>query len=278
MKNSLRTIALAFAAGYVIQTTCADAGVSFFGVAAGDATNDNVIVWTRAKDESNPQPTTINVQVSDDPTFSTGVTMLPAGTADSATDFTVKLLAAQQGQPTWKFINISDPIDQIGPIGGSLVLNNAPTPAEYGTLGNITSIITTADSNGSGNKTVTVATTVGLVVGQPVSGTNVVADTKIASISTDGTTFTISNSPTPSAIPTGTTLTLSGAASTYSPVTNDGGKSWMGGYRAERNALLKFIADNHIRTSCSSLLTIIRTASTNLSTRLPARRVSRQAT
>src|SRR5262249_14469474 len=26
----------------------------------------------------------------------------------------------------------------------------------------------------------------------------------------------------------------------------DGGKSWMGGYRAERNALMKFIADNHI--------------------------------
>jgi phosphodiesterase/alkaline phosphatase D-like protein len=26
----------------------------------------------------------------------------------------------------------------------------------------------------------------------------------------------------------------------------DGGKSWMGGYRAERNALLKYIADNHI--------------------------------
>src|SRR5262245_13842745 len=27
---------------------------------------------------------------------------------------------------------------------------------------------------------------------------------------------------------------------------SDGGKSWIGGYRAERNALLKFIADNHI--------------------------------
>ena len=27
----------------------------------------------------------------------------------------------------------------------------------------------------------------------------------------------------------------------------DGGKSWMGGYRAERNALLKFIADHHIK-------------------------------
>jgi hypothetical protein len=91
-----------------------------------------------------------------------------------------------------------------------------------------------------------VASTVGLVVGQPVSGANVPAGTMIASINTDGTRFTINNSPTPSPIPSGTTLTLSGAASTYSPVTNDGGKSWMGGYRAERNALLKFIADHRI--------------------------------
>ena len=36
------------------------------------------------------------------------------------------------------------------------------------------------------------------------------------------------------------------APSPYSPVSSDGGKSWMGGYRAERNALLKYIADNAI--------------------------------
>ena len=65
------------------------------------------------------------------------------------------LLAAKQAGTTWKFISISDPIDQIGPIGGAL------------------------------------------------------------------------------------TGTLTG-------VNSDGGKSWIGGYRAERNALLKFIADNQI--------------------------------
>jgi len=136
------------------------------------------------------------------------------------------LLDAQHGPPTWKFINISDPIDEIGPIGGNLTLVNPPTQAEYGLLGNITSITTTAASSGT---TVTVASTVGLVVNQPVSGTNVPPSTKISGINTDGTTFT-----------------LSGAPSSYAPVTNDGGKSWMGGYRAERNALLKFIADNEI--------------------------------
>ena len=33
---------------------------------------------------------------------------------------------------------------------------------------------------------------------------------------------------------------------TYSTSESDGGKSWMGGYRPERNQLFKFIADNHI--------------------------------
>jgi phosphodiesterase/alkaline phosphatase D-like protein len=42
------------------------------------------------------------------------------------------LLDAQHGPPTWKFINISDPIDEIGPIGGNLTLVNPPTTAEYG--------------------------------------------------------------------------------------------------------------------------------------------------
>ena len=76
------------------------------------------------------------------------------------------LLAAQQAGTTWKFINISDPIDQLGPIGGALSLNNVPG---------------------------------------------------------------------------------FGPGSTYVPVSSDGGKSWVGGYRAERNALLKFIADHQIR-------------------------------
>ncbi len=152
------------------------------------------------------------------------------------------LLAAQQAGTPWKFINISDPIDEIGPIGGALTLNNAPTTADYGTLGNITSVTTAAATTSS--KTITVANTVGLVAGQPVSGTGVPANTTISAINTDGVTFTINNTST---IASGTALTLAPAASTYAPVSSDGGKSWMGGYRAERNALLKFIADNHIR-------------------------------
>jgi phosphodiesterase/alkaline phosphatase D-like protein len=65
------------------------------------------------------------------------------------------LLDAQNNGTTWKFVSVSDPIDQLGPIGGAL-------------------------------------------------------------------------------------------AGTLTSVNADGGKSYMGGYRAERNALLKFIADNNI--------------------------------
>jgi phosphodiesterase/alkaline phosphatase D-like protein len=152
------------------------------------------------------------------------------------------LLTAEQAGTTWKFINISDPIDQIGAIGESLTLINPPTQAEYGTLGSITSIVTTGATNNA--TTVTVASTVGLVVGQGVSGTGVPANTTITAINTDGTTFRINNNST---IANGATLALTPAPSTYAPVTNDGGKSWMGGYRAERNALLKYIADHQIR-------------------------------
>jgi len=151
------------------------------------------------------------------------------------------LLAADQAGITWKFINISDPIDQIGPIGGSLTLVDPPTTAEYGTLGSISSIVATAATNNS--MTITVAIAVGLVVGQGVSGTGVPANTVITTINTNGTTFRVNNNCT---IASGTTLSLTPAASTYAPVTSDGGKSWMGEYRAERNTLLKFIADHQI--------------------------------
>jgi PhoD-like phosphatase len=113
------------------------------------------------------------------------------------------LLDAEQAGTTWKFINISDPVDQIGPIGGSLTLVNPPITADYGTLGSITSIVTADATNNT--RTVTIGSTVGLVVGQGVSGTGVPANTTISGINTDGTTFSVNNNCT---IATGTTLAL----------------------------------------------------------------------
>ena len=79
------------------------------------------------------------------------------------------LLAAEQAGTSWKFVAISDAVDQIGPIGGAL-------PG-----------VTAASM-------------------QPFSG-------NIA----------------------------------YLPVNADGGKAFVGGYRVERNALLKFIVDHQIK-------------------------------
>jgi phosphodiesterase/alkaline phosphatase D-like protein len=86
------------------------------------------------------------------------------------------LLDAERAGTRWKFVSVSDPIDQIGPIGGALALNNLP--CFY-------------------------------IVGCNPDGTPV-----------------------------------SGPA--YGPVNSDGGKSYIGGYRWERNELLKFIAEHHI--------------------------------
>ena len=169
----------------------------------------------------------------------------PSRTMLGATQLTwleQNLLAAQTNGTTWKFVNVSDPIDQIGPIGGALTLLNSPTTAEYGTLGSITNLTNTVPITSS--KTITVASTVGVVAGQPVTGAGVPASTTVSAINTDGTTFTVNNNCT---LTNTTPLTLAPAASTYVPVSADGGKAWVGGYRAERNALLKFIADNQIR-------------------------------
>ena len=75
------------------------------------------------------------------------------------------LLEAHNAGTPWKFVSVSDPIDQIGPIGGALALTNLPS---------------------------------------------------------------------------------FGPGTSYSPVNADGGKSYIGGYRSERNDLLRFIADNQI--------------------------------
>jgi 3-phytase/alkaline phosphatase D len=125
------------------------ANSTFFNL--DDRTNRDIRLRNAAGDDNGPR--------ADNP----GRTMLGATELAWAEQ---GLLAAQQAGVTWKFVAVSSPIDQIGPIGGSFTLYNTP-----------------------GN-------------------------------------------------------TPNGA--TYSTTESDGGKSWMGGYRPERNALLKFIADNHI--------------------------------
>jgi phosphodiesterase/alkaline phosphatase D-like protein len=58
--------------------------------------------------------------------------------------------------------------------------------------------------------------------------------------------FVAISSPIDQIGPIGGSFTITNADGTYSNVESDGGKSWMGGYRAERNEMLKFIADHQI--------------------------------
>jgi len=123
---------------------------------------------------------------------------------------------------------------------GSLTLVNPPTAAEYGLLGNITSImrrlirVHDCDRGRYGR----------LVVGHRFPH-EPPPNTTIASVTTTGTTFTapilLGNRRSERHDPH-----IERRRDAYSPVTSDGGKSWMGGYRAERNALLKFIAHHGI--------------------------------
>src|SRR5262249_41756099 len=60
---------------------------SFLGVAAGDATSSDVILWTRAQDPSTAAGVALIAQVSTDQTFASGIAF--TGTTDPAQDYTV---------------------------------------------------------------------------------------------------------------------------------------------------------------------------------------------
>src|SRR6185295_256035 len=71
-------------------STPALADSSFLGVAAGDASASNATFWTRAVDPLAPANTALTLEVTTDPTFTTGISMLN-GSTDSTKDYTCKL-------------------------------------------------------------------------------------------------------------------------------------------------------------------------------------------
>src|SRR5215467_3044037 len=71
-------------------TTSARGDVSFLGVAAGDATRSDAILWTRAVDTNAPAATALTAQVTTDPTFGSGVLAFAVST-DPAKDYTAKV-------------------------------------------------------------------------------------------------------------------------------------------------------------------------------------------
>ena len=83
-------MALLAASCTLFTTPDAAASLSFLGVAAGDASTTEAIVWTRAVDSSAPASASLTLQISTDPTFNTGVVSMN-GTTDSANDYTCKI-------------------------------------------------------------------------------------------------------------------------------------------------------------------------------------------
>src|SRR5262245_23277797 len=72
----------------VEQLEAREVPASFLGVAAGDATANTAVLWTRV----NPQPNVlVTAQVSSDPAF--GSTQSFTGTSDSTQDSTAKIVA-----------------------------------------------------------------------------------------------------------------------------------------------------------------------------------------
>src|SRR6185436_10889266 len=66
----------------------ATAAVNFLGIAAGDATSDEAVIWTRAVDSVAPSPLALIAQVApNDPTLTVGVTTVNLMT-DTARDYT----------------------------------------------------------------------------------------------------------------------------------------------------------------------------------------------
>ena len=82
--------AVSAAAGLLLATSPAMAAFSFLGVAAGDVSDVDATVWTRAADTTTPASVTLTLQVSTDQTFATGV-MTMTGATDANNDYTLKI-------------------------------------------------------------------------------------------------------------------------------------------------------------------------------------------
>ncbi|MDB6040861.1 MAG: Alkaline phosphatase D-related protein, partial [Verrucomicrobiales bacterium] len=81
------------AAGSTVATLFAidslQAEVSFLGVASGDASSNEAIIWTRALDATVPVGSLVTAQVSADPAFGT-ILAAASGTPSAVKDYTIK--------------------------------------------------------------------------------------------------------------------------------------------------------------------------------------------
>jgi phosphodiesterase/alkaline phosphatase D-like protein len=81
---------LALAAS-LLAAASLSAQFQFTGIASGDASATDAVVWTRAVDDSAPAALSLAVAIAPDPTFTVGVATFPVAT-DATRDYTARLL------------------------------------------------------------------------------------------------------------------------------------------------------------------------------------------
>src|SRR5262245_16172733 len=124
--------------------------VGFLGVAAGDATSSDAILWTRAVDPANPQPLALTAQVSTDKSFATLAATYAANT-DPTRDYTTKVDALGLLSGTRYYYRFVAP-DQTASPTGTFVTAPAPTaqvPLHFGFSGDADGKWRPYDSTGS---------------------------------------------------------------------------------------------------------------------------------
>src|SRR5262249_2328418 len=100
------------ATGLLFGAFSANADLAFLGVAAGDASESEAVLWTRAVDTNAPAATALTVQLAaNDPTLTQGSITLAVNT-DPANDYTAKIVASNLLPGTryyYRFANATNP-------------------------------------------------------------------------------------------------------------------------------------------------------------------------
>src|SRR5262249_40696779 len=92
--------------------------VQFTGIAAGDASTESAVIWTRALDPAVLTGTQVTAHVSTDPRFGTGTIVASAfGTPGSATGYTIKFEAGGLNAGTRYYYRFLGPVGETSAVG-----------------------------------------------------------------------------------------------------------------------------------------------------------------
>ena len=111
-----------------ILTTGTFAAVDFLGVAAGDASTTNATLWTRAVDSATPVSVTLTLQITTDPTFTSGISTA-TGTTDVSKDFTCKIDLTGLTPNTQYYYRFVGPASELSNVGKIKTAPDATTAA-----------------------------------------------------------------------------------------------------------------------------------------------------